>query len=231
LTLQFAADHNFTIDPRFILTDFEVAALNSLSEKFPGATSSCCGFHFGQNIWRRVQKLGLVDLYGTNTQFAHQVKALIALCFLPPDEIPDAFDILAAEFHPSGQSLVQYFSDNYVHGQKRADGSYKNPMFPPSLWSCYDLTAQGYPRTQNHVESWHNRINTIAGGNHVGFYRLLDLVKSEILEKDVDMSLTLAAKDVSTREAVAIDIIMSQKDDYFVKDLLLSLALNINITL
>ena len=31
------------------------------------------------------------------------------------------------------------------------------PLFPPALWSVYDSTELGIPRTQNVVEAWHRR--------------------------------------------------------------------------
>jgi hypothetical protein len=47
------------------------------------------------------------------------------------------------------------------------------PLFPPELWSVYELVELGYPRTQNLVEGWHNRWNNLIGKAHVGVYTMV----------------------------------------------------------
>ena len=44
---------------------------------------------------------------------------LFALAFLPPDEIPTAFDILKTEIHSIANNVVQWFKNNYIYGRIR----------------------------------------------------------------------------------------------------------------
>jgi hypothetical protein len=53
-----------------IQIDFEAAAFNAVRNCFPNAQVKGCFFHFGQAIWRRVQRLGLVSLYNEAGHFA-----------------------------------------------------------------------------------------------------------------------------------------------------------------
>jgi hypothetical protein len=73
--------------------------------------------------------------------------------------------------------LINYFEINYIStGKRYDDGTLKMPRFPPELWSVYQLNEQNFARTQNKLESWHNRLNTLIGRAHVGFYTLLFVI-------------------------------------------------------
>lgn len=74
---------NLRIDPKYTLTDFERATLNSVENVFEGSKAKLCHFHFGQIIWRHVQSCGLASLYGNNAEFAICIRLLIALSFCP----------------------------------------------------------------------------------------------------------------------------------------------------
>ena len=51
------------ISPEEIMTDFELTLVQSLELEFPGARIHGCYFHFAQCLWRKVQRLGLVEEY------------------------------------------------------------------------------------------------------------------------------------------------------------------------
>ena len=46
-------------NPGKILADFEKAALNAFSQKFPHAEISCCYFHLTQSFNRKINEIGL----------------------------------------------------------------------------------------------------------------------------------------------------------------------------
>jgi hypothetical protein len=54
---------NVVFSPSLILTDFEKAAMNAVSTIFPDARLHGCRFHLGQSWWRRIQELGLSEVY------------------------------------------------------------------------------------------------------------------------------------------------------------------------
>lgn len=49
--------------PRRIMTDFEQAIINAATEIFENCELSCCFFHLGQSVYRRVQSEGLQQAY------------------------------------------------------------------------------------------------------------------------------------------------------------------------
>ena len=53
-----------------------------------------------------------------------------------------------------------------------------------SEWCVYN--AEG-PRTNNHVEGWHNKINRLAGKSHPKFYELVGLFKTEQAATEVTL--------------------------------------------
>lgn len=62
-----------------------------------GVTNKGCFFHLGQSGWRKIQEFGLASQYGTDEHLSLMLRHLFALAFLPPDEIPTAFDTLKTE--------------------------------------------------------------------------------------------------------------------------------------
>ncbi|XP_042913268.2 uncharacterized protein [Parasteatoda tepidariorum] len=49
--------------PENAMLDFELAAINALREEVPNVSVKGCFFHYTQNIWKKVQNLGLVPAY------------------------------------------------------------------------------------------------------------------------------------------------------------------------
>ena len=77
-----------------------------------------------------------------------------ALAFLPPDEIPAAFDELRDNISLEANGVIRWFEDNYVYGRIRRTSRNGNiirspPLFPPDFWSVADNIDNAFPRTQN----------------------------------------------------------------------------------
>ena len=53
--------------------------------------------------------------YENNEKFSLMLQHLFALAFLPPQEIPAAFDILKPIMPLEANNVVQWFEDNYIH--------------------------------------------------------------------------------------------------------------------
>lgn len=86
-----AEEYECEISPKFIVTDFEIGAINAFKKEYPNAKEKCCFFHLRQIIYRKIQKLGLATKYGEDIEFSLQVRQIYALAFLEPKDIPDAF--------------------------------------------------------------------------------------------------------------------------------------------
>ncbi|KAK3925957.1 FLYWCH-type zinc finger-containing protein 1 [Frankliniella fusca] len=124
-------------EPVRAMSDFELAILNSIKEALAVTELQCCFFHLGQSMYRKetdnlkitlsycqVQQEGLQVAY--NNPGDREVKIgshmLLALAFIPPDEVKDVYKdlvrILPAELKP----VVKYMKENYVVGTPSTRG-------------------------------------------------------------------------------------------------------------
>jgi transcriptional regulator NrdR family protein len=185
--VEIAHQHRFKMAPIYIMTDFEIAAINSSKSVFIESKNKGCLFHFGQSLWRHIQSYGLAIRYGKDVVFRNLMHSFQALAFLPEDEIPAAFEklklVLPAECH----EFVRYFDKTYVNGTIKTTATATTrikPLFPPSLWSVEELVAKGLPRTQNSAEAFHRRLNVLIGRSHVGLFVLLPEISAEMVVVD-----------------------------------------------
>ena len=173
-------EHELCIDTccRVWRCDFEQAVIRSCDTDV-----ELCFFHFCQAHWRKLQALGLGDLYSSDLEFALRCRMYTALAFMPPEAIEDAFD----ELHQTApRELVlfgNYFQDTYVGklapSNRRGDRKRSKPLFPPEQWSVYERTATNEPRTTNSLEGWHARFSQIIGKSHPNVYEFITRLKEE----------------------------------------------------
>lgn len=204
--INFSEEENIDLQPQFILTDFEQAAINAAREEFPGVRNKGCHFHLAQNVYRRVQMSGLSTQYGNNENFSLLIRHIPALAFLPPDEIPAAFDELRGHIPLEANEIIQWFEDNYVYGRIRRQLRNENivrspPLFVPDFWSVADNINNAFPCTQNSVEAWHRRWETLIGGAHVGVFKIIQEIRKEQnrVELDIESIVRGAPRPVQSR--------------------------------
>ena len=66
-----------------------------------------CFFHYAQNIWRKLQKLDIANLYHSNGEFRKLVRALMNLPFLPVESIlPVSNLIYASSLNIVGETIT-----------------------------------------------------------------------------------------------------------------------------
>jgi hypothetical protein len=183
---------NHELHPNFVLTDFEKAPMNAVTNVFPGTQCKGCLFHLAQSTWRKVQSSGLKRRYGRDQNLSLMIRNLPALAFLNHAEIPQAFDDLRNIMPWGTEEIVQWFEENYVHGrvrnQVRIGQNPRNPpLFPPEIWSVFENVELGFLRTQNNVEAWHRRWNTLVGRPHVGLFTLINEIKKEQNTNEIEI--------------------------------------------
>lgn len=170
--------------PPKITSDFEKAVLNVFREAFSSSVQSGCFFHFRQSIWRKVQQLGLTERYSTDETFAHSIKMLSALSFLPLSDVLLGYDYLLEQevFKESTlDPLLTYFESTWI-GVLQRGGQRRDPLFEISLWNQNDNVKNGISKTNNIVESFHNTFNQLLGCSHPTLWKLiLDLQKQQNL--------------------------------------------------
>ena len=80
--------------PEVTMSDWEAAPRNAVKEIYPNVKHYGCWFHFSQRVWQRTQKLGLVETFTENQEFATYVRCLMAIPFLPSDLIQETYNHL-----------------------------------------------------------------------------------------------------------------------------------------
>ncbi|KAM7290495.1 uncharacterized protein ISCGN_027120 [Ixodes scapularis] len=160
-----------------VYCDFESAAIIATGNIFPQARVQGCFFHLCQAVYRKLCKLGFQTRYGTDEDFAVLVRMLPALAFLPPAEVPDAFEDLVALFSTDAMPLALYFEDTYI-GRRRRNGLL-SAMFPTSVWSVHASVLEGLPRTNNAAEAWHRSFQTNINCSRPNLWSFLGCLQRE----------------------------------------------------
>lgn len=176
------------MEPKIILTDFELAAMKSIKNAFPTCLNKLCFFHLNQSIYRHIQKAKLATRYNSDPSFAHKMRHIGALAFLEPTKVVEAFDILKNDILPEEAiEVTTWFDKYYINGSTKITKSVsslmtmkrRQPTFPPLLWSVHDNVLSYIPLSQNALESWHNRWNTLLNRKKWNVYKTIDEFKKQ----------------------------------------------------
>ena len=167
---------------------FENAAIRAFEQEFPGLVVTGCFFHLGQCCWRKCQQLGLVTIYAEEDGlFASWFRCLPALAFVPTHQVVGAFenltenqDFVTCMAEKGGEAFIDYFEDTWIGRPPRRQGAERRaPMFPIELWNQYERTMSDMPRTNNSIEAWHNRMQSLVGAYFPHVFRFIDSIKKE----------------------------------------------------
>lgn len=136
--------------------DYELAAYAAIRQVLPEVEVKGCSFHFGQALNRKLQSLGLRDVWNDDGAVGEWIGCTKALCLLPESLIPLAFDDILQRPPLVADQQMQlrlgdfsvYFRDTWLNGN-----------FPISMWSHWSNPG---PRTTNHAEGYHNLLKITA---------------------------------------------------------------------
>jgi len=143
-----------TFHPASISLDFETAVMNSVRQAFPHAELHGCLFHLTKSMRRQLSENGLPQCYSAEPRFVLHAKMIIALAFVPTDNLDDAFDALSNELPP----ILNWLEDIYIVRPGRNNRRNRPALFPPEIWSMYQSTISGIDKTNNHAEAAHRRL-------------------------------------------------------------------------
>lgn len=114
---------------------------------------TACIYLSTEPVWRHVQKIGLQERYINDPDFAVGVRQLLALAFVPTDDISKAFsELCLSEFWNEDrgdvdtdklQDLIHYFERTYIGVETRNKLKRRAVTFPPTLWGVYEITKLG----------------------------------------------------------------------------------------
>lgn len=173
------------LNPTTIMSDFERATLNAMEECFPEAERKGCFFHFAQCFHRNIQKRpDLLNLYTSDADFSLKIRHLVALAFLPPEDVVIAYQILLEdEFFEAHQlvllDFLNYFEKTWVGPWNLRRTARLDPLFAKDLWNCFHSVLDDLPKTNNSCEGFHSGFQTILGASHPTIYKLIDGLKSQ----------------------------------------------------
>lgn len=118
-------------------------------------------------------------------EFAHNIKQLGALAFVPVPDVIDLFErlVLTDFFRDNGEvlPLVDYFEETWIGMARR--GQRRLARFEMALWNCYDGVKDGLPKTNNSVKGWHNEFDSLLAANHPSIWKF-----SEELQKQQSLN-------------------------------------------
>ena len=98
-----------------------------------------CFFHLTQNIWRKVQGVGLQTQYTEDADLAMRIRLLPALAFAAQNEVPELLTLVAQQLPmPEASDLILYFENTYV-GRFLPGGSFQAPLFSIPMWNYYSF--------------------------------------------------------------------------------------------
>ena len=164
-----------------IKSDFEVAIHRAFEQVFKIKGSF---FHFSQAGWRQVQQGGAVVAYMCYKDFRDLVRSVIALPFLPLNQIEAAIDDLnQVEFDKESpfyfeamkfkRELIKYVEDVWLYGN-----------YPPKMWNQWKKSKN---LTNNHNEGYNSRINKIISATHPNPWILVCTLHKELLRAETEV--------------------------------------------
>ena len=175
--------------PDRIMSDFELGIMNAANTVFPNAVVSCCFFHLGQSVYRRIQTEGLQRKYNDpeDRRIKDNTHKLLALAFVPLADVPATFNMLQRTWRTESdyKPMLTYFDKTYVHGIRargRATGT--PPRYPPHTWNHYDAAIHKLHRTNNVSEAWHRRFEVVVGKHHPDVYSAMHEFQKEQAEME-----------------------------------------------
>ena len=128
-------EENFNLppSPEFFLSDFQIGFMNAAQSVFPKASIFGCLFHFGQMVWRRMQKAGLQGelLQRKKQKLRLELHSIISLAFIPVEDVATVFDDLVKKVDDLLVPIITHIHD-YIHG-KSFGRKQIDPVFPPAV--------------------------------------------------------------------------------------------------
>lgn len=187
-----ASERNLQLNPQYILSDFEIAFMNAARSTFPNAQIKGCLFHWTQSVWRQTVLKGLKQQYGDNEIIRNTVQKLLALPFVPTNDVVDVFDNIVNEVPDELEDeeqlmdVISYVERTYVRGRAaRGRRPASNPRFPPNIWSVYDLTVNKQQRSTNAVEGFHSKFQRMIVSHHSGIWKFLEFLQKDQQENEI----------------------------------------------
>lgn len=175
------SEYDLALNPESFTIDFELAMVRAINTVLPQTQVVGCLFHFSQCLRRKVQELGLARQYSESNGdngVQKTVRRVAALAFMKLENLEEAYTPIVLDMPEENHLLdefMSYFHNNFFK---------ENARFPPKTWNHF---LNDGPRTNNHVEGWHNSFNQRIGRHHANIWYFLEKViqQQEVFENNL----------------------------------------------
>ncbi|CAF0936932.1 unnamed protein product [Brachionus calyciflorus] len=164
--------HKIVLSPKFKMTDFELAAINSFKSNFEGIRNKGCLLHFTKCLMKKIQDLGLKPEYEKDDTLVYWFKSICALALIPLNSVDDQFENILAKMpnYANADKFLGYFVKTYFEGQ-----------YPVEMWNHFE--TEGTPRTNNNLQGYNNKLNRHISVSHPDIFKAI----SKLKEEEVDL--------------------------------------------
>ena len=169
-----AEELGLELHPDEVLTDFELATIQAIELGFLTTEVKGCLFHFAQALNHKISTLGLQVAYREDQAVSIFDRQTVAFTFMPLQFVHLAWQRIKMTVPniPNVDDFT-YFEETWLVGN-----------FPPSLWNVYYIDTSS-PRTNNHVEGWHNKLKRVARKALPNVYELIEVFQQEQVDTEV----------------------------------------------
>lgn len=196
------------LNPTSIIVDFELAFIIKFQEIFPETEIHGCLYHFSQSVWRHIQECGLQKKYQDDENVSFEIRKLLALTFVPPQDVIHHYDVLInSEYYIDNKEVfkpvLEYFEPTWI--RKKGKRRTKPPTYPIELWNCYQSVLNNDPRTNNDVEGWHRGFSDKLNESHASIPKFLNAIQREQSLMENKYSDMLGGKTQETRKRRVVE--------------------------
>ena len=190
-------------NPIFAIGDFELAPRKALEDIHPSITIIGCWFHFTKAIYERILKIGLSKLYKTNKTFKKWIRNLMAVPFLPEEEIRSTYfslELPLLGLLDSAKELVKlfisYFNRTWINGN-------------------VNLSVFYYEKaTNNGAESYHKCLKSYFKTPHSNIWKFMLTLNNVITDYDLELQRLLEGHETTRGSNSKTQCKTARRNDY-----------------
>lgn len=145
------------LNPLSCSLGLEQTGLEAVRSFFSNCTIMCSLYHLKKEIKLKLREEHLLDFYNTDPKFALTTRMIVALAYVPINDLETALDALIAEVSVELIPIVNWFKDKYM-GRYFIQQNKPTAVFAPENWSVFEKTLLNQDYKHNYVEATHRRL-------------------------------------------------------------------------
>uniref|UniRef100_A0A2C9KVJ5 MULE transposase domain-containing protein n=1 Tax=Biomphalaria glabrata TaxID=6526 RepID=A0A2C9KVJ5_BIOGL len=102
------------LNPSSVSMDFEQAAIGALQSTYPLCAIHGCLFHLTKNMRKNLTDENLFSMYNNDPEFALAARMIVALAFVPIEDLDMAVETLANELPLHLTPIINWFEDTSI---------------------------------------------------------------------------------------------------------------------